>query len=544
MPTDAPQSVTGSYNPPVASPQAPVKQSPSASFLEAAKGNGNWINPAAVTKDMTGIGNRQEILERNERLAKARTLLSDIPRGPVLARADSEPALGMPNSRSSWPVQAVKDMFASIKRIGDHVYAPFTGQESPYDSMDEMIEDTTMLAGDFTGAGVASRIGKPAAANVLRTGIGGEPPKNMESVLSNRLNEINQKLEKHQGTYKERLALMDEKKDVQGNLMLVIKQRETGKPQLRGRKTMLNDEGIPKGDKVVSDKMYDRNLPLTRVQSEIKKIKEFARDTNLGQLTIDDISMHVYGSDEKWAKDRINAALKAADKEKARTLATPPTEMPPMSPLQPNIADNTTSIFARGANDNSLAALEDDIVGRPMNDAERQDWQRNILQEQLNRDPFQEKIDTYTQFKKEEMGKKNPDLVAIRYYDQRIKNAQKEKQDQILTNDRLQKDSGFDDEPAYGTPEFEAFAKPLVDNYLGVVYTPEELPLAVARFKKEGLTTEKLFDVVDILEVEGPKGLDKLITLLENNGISRTDKAMLRFARDLRKLDFSDYLDD
>ena len=552
MPTDAPQSVTGSYNPPVASPQAPVKQSPSSAFLEASRGNGNWINPAAVVRDTTGLGTRQEILERNERLAKARTLLSDIPRGPVLARADSEPALGMPNSRSSWPVQAVKDMFASIKRIGDHVYAPFTGQESPYDSMDEMIEDTTMLAGDFSGAGVAARIGKPAAGKVLRTGIGGEPPKNMESVLSNRLNEINQKLEKHQGTYKERLALMDEKKDIQGNLMLVIKQRETGKPELRGRKTMLNDEGIPKGDKITKEpQMYDRNMPLSRVQSEIKVIKQFAKDTNLEQLTIDDIAQHVYGSIEPWAKARINAALKAADKEKTRTLNTPAIEMPPMNAYNPNIADNTTSIFARGANDNTRANVlnhgdpgYDDFARKMEQQLKDEQNATDVLQEQLNRDPFQEKIDTYTQFKKEEMGKKNPDLVAIRYYDQRIKNAQKEKQDQILTNDRLQKDSGFDDEPAYGTPEFEAFAKPLVDNYLGVVYTPEELPLAVARFKKEGLTTEKLFDVVDILEVEGPKGLDKLITLLENNGISRTDKAMLRFARDLRKLDFSDYLDD
>lgn len=535
MPVNGPQTPAGEYNPPVASPQAPVKQSPSASFLEAAKGNGNWINPSAVTKDMTGIGNRQEILERNERLAKARTLLSDIPRGPVLARADSEPALGMPNSRSSWPVQAVKDMFASIKRVGDHVYAPFTGQESPYDSMDEMIEDTTMLAGDFTSAGVASRIGKPAAANVLRTGVGGDGP-NMESFLSNRLNEITQKLEKHQGTYKERLALMDEKKDVQGNLMLAIKQRETAKPELRGRKTMLNDEGVPKDEKIVApDKMYDPDMPMDRVQAEIKMIKQFATDTRLEDLSTGDIAMHVYGSDEKWAKDRINAALKAADKEKARTLATPPTEMPPMSPLSPNIADSSTSIFARGANDNSLAALEDDIVGRPMNDAERQDWQRNILQEQLNRDPFQESINDLKAAINQEKKAERPDIFKISHFNKRI--AELEKQKAQFNTEWANDPPPFEgevDRSLYGTEDFDVNVQPLIDNYMGVVYTPEELPLVMARYKKDGMTNTHLFDVIDEFEIGGTKAIKRIIDLFESSeNLEKVDKAVLKFAKDL-----------
>lgn len=772
MPVNGPQTPAGEYNPPVASPQAPVKQSPSASFLgalrpgaatllEAAKGNGNWINPSAVTKDMTGIGNRQEILERNERLAKARTLLSDIPRGPVLARADSEPALGMPNSRSSWPVQAVKDMFASIKRIGDHVYAPFTGQESPYDSMDEMIEDTTMLSGDFTGAGVASRIGTPMQKGVtsifgtrgiddrllsraqemkiagktdqevwkdtglwqkdgrwlvetptnnlqfkegviepsrkkdgkpfqqktrqqlgemidapelfdkypelvdlgisfrpdkrrhgaaylsedlinmkgqgkedlrqilihelqhfiqyydslpngtnpeaafrgwskanpkskfypgdqeaymrnsgevqarlaeqrsnltpeearnippmyseksrIAAGHGGNshklqedrPPAsqwpgevtqldpfsveggNMESVLSNRLNEITQKLEKHQGTYKERLALMDEKKDIQGNLMLAIKQREAGKG-LRGRYSASTGDG----------EMYDRNMPLSRVQSEIKMIKQFAKDTKLEELTIDDIAQHVYGSTEPWAKARINAALKAADKEKARTLATPPTEMPPMSPLSPNIADSSTSIFARGANDNSLAALEDDIVGRPMNDAERQDWQRNILQEQLDRDHFQESINDLKAAINQEKKAERPDIFKISHFNKRI--AELEKQKAQFNTEWANDPPPFEgevDRSLYGTEDFDVNVQPLIDNYMGVVYTPEELPLVMARYKKDGMTNTHLFDVIDEFEIGGTKAIKRIIDLFESSeNLEKVDKAVLKFAKDL-----------
>lgn len=561
MPVNGPTNVTGEYNPSVASPQAKPTQTSPEAFLGALKTtpSSTWIDPRKAMRDTIGFGTLPEMKQRNENLAKARGLLSGQRQGDLLFSASAEPAFGMPNSRSSWPVQAVKDLFSSIQRVNEHIMAPFseTG-DSPYDSMDELITDTTMLAGDFTGAGVASRIGKPAASNVLRAGIGGDPPiDKIKEVLTksgggsanalrgdNVYNIWKLKFENPELNGKqiaEQLGMTHNYVNEQIRyIQSALKRNKMDEfnipsaPMGNRSKTMKSDEGIPPTDKITApDKMYDPDLPMDRVGAEIKKLREFAKNTNLTEVTIEDMAQHVYGSIEPWAKKRINEALRAAEKQGPKAgdtigVSPPPT---PTKPIARPLDEVTAARTRKSAGNDNLTPLQQELA-----DEEAVKGANDLLKDQLARDPFQENIDIFKDLINKEKKAERPDIMKIKHYGDRIKQLEQSKKD--MDTQWAQDPPPFEGEPdmnLYGTPEFAASAQPLVDNYLGVVYTPEELPLAMARFKKEGLTTEKLFDVIDIFELEGIDGLRKMIEVYEKGGQGRTDAGMLRWAKDIVK---------
>lgn len=158
-------------------------------------------------------------------------------------------------------------------------------------------------------------------------------------------------------------------------------------------------------------------------------------------------------------------------------------------------------------------------------------------------DPFDTHIKSLESRISEEMKLPIPNLAKIAHYRKGIKEMEKAKAD--FDTQWAQDPPPFEgelDRSLIGTEEFEAAVEPVISQYMGVVYSREELPLAVARFQKEGVKQSDLFHVVDILEQEGPKGVRAMVNIFEKaDNLTKVDKALLRFARDLLRLDFSDF---
>lgn len=412
----------------------------------------------------------------------------------------------------------------------------------------------------------------------------------LEATLSQRLNEIDGLLQNHTGTYKDRLKLMDERKDIQGNLMLAIKQRNTGK-DLRGRNpASVDDTG-----------MFDKDMPMDRVQAEIKMIRQFAKDSRIEDLTTGDIAMHVYGSDEKWALDRINNALRKADEERAASIAAADDNT---GVLPPGWAAETFETkggaqwgvsFVQQADDDAVA-IHFDVDDNMMTDgpvegmqystteifeglrevgkrsrayiAEKQPEEvifpslskkhNNVYYGMLKKEGVPE---GYHLAKKEDgpwnsriilkKGKGPDDTIGVSpppgpslspNVGQEVRRLPSN-DNSVITEQSMGPAPDYDNVSLSSDPiEFENQVAPFVDNWLGTMYPTTRDMFRLNRFKRDGLSVSDMYHIIDVAELEGPKGVNNIIRMLENEveefrgkPEGKQSSAMLQFSKDLIK---------
>lgn len=302
----------------------------------------------------------------------------------------------------------------------------------------------------------------------------------------------------------------------------LIQRKKYEKQRLRGRKNLLSDEGIPPTDKIKGPKI-DR---IAAEQKQIRKLVE-AGDTP------ETIALKVYGSDEDWAKKRVQAAMKKMPDD--------------FSVTPPSGAVNLFDVPVKGIDDVSKARMkreaanknEDATVTGPelikLSDEVKQF--HNNRMEVANRN-----IAEAQGFIDKEKASPTPDFNVIRHY-QQIVDDNKEKivhSEMILERDGTpaQIDSAAMKEidAAWDAmvKEREAEVAPVVKEYTNILYKND--PFTLNRMKKAGINNTDLNYLIELFQDEGVFGLDDFIRATTGKPDWNKDEKMLmlvKFAKDL-----------
>lgn len=192
-------------------------------------------------------------------------------------KSNQDIALGLAMDGKRAPFTEVENPYQTGVRVAGNVLSsPVRGIAAVGETLDNfanadqkgrdaMQGDIAMLGFGWEGAGMLRQGMKGGVrdSSVVSSGGGKGPPPEywaqMEQELSTRLNNINDRLARRNLSKQEIRDLTDAKQEINKNLLEVIRVRnsipkkpaptEPSKPQLRGKKTLLNDEGIPPTDK-------------------------------------------------------------------------------------------------------------------------------------------------------------------------------------------------------------------------------------------------------------------------------------------------------